>query len=168
MKNIKYCPSCGTDNFAQQGLKAWCCDKCEFIYFHNTATAVVAILKHHDEILLTIRKNEPCQGMYDLPGGFVDHDESLETALTREVKEELQLDIEDWSYFFSFANRYEYQGITYHTSDVFFAKELAKKPAIVPGDDVADAVWVAIEDIDLKTVGLISIRQAIQYTQRTD
>ncbi|MGB1205184.1 MAG: NUDIX hydrolase [Chitinophagales bacterium] len=39
-------------------------------------------------ILLIQRKNEPFQNHWALPGGFVDMDESLETAAIRELKEE--------------------------------------------------------------------------------
>ena len=166
MKRINFCPSCGSNDFYQKEIKAWHCQKCEFIYFHNTAAAVVAILMYENEILLTIRKNDPCKGMYDLPGGFVDYHETLEAALTREIREELNLDIEDWKYGFSYANRYEYEGITYHTTDAFFVITLDEKPAIEAGCDVADVAWRAIEDIDLKKVGFISVRQAIQYIQR--
>ena len=39
-------------------------------------------------ILLIQRKNEPFQNHWALPGGFVEIDETLETAATRELKEE--------------------------------------------------------------------------------
>ena len=168
MKNIKYCPNCGCDKFTQHKIKAWHCQSCQFIYFHNTAAAVVAVLRYQDEILLTVRKNNPCKGMFDLPGGFVDYHETLEAALTREIKEELHLDIHvnEWDYFGSYANRYEYEGITYHTADAFFIKGFDKKPDIVADDDVADATWIGIQDIDLTEIGLVSIRHAIRHMQR--
>ena len=40
------------------------------------------------KVLLIQRKNEPFQNHWALPGGFVDIDETLETAATRELKEE--------------------------------------------------------------------------------
>ncbi|CAM9581587.1 unnamed protein product [Sphacelaria rigidula] len=39
-------------------------------------------------ILLIKRKNDPCKGTWALPGGFVDENESLETAALRELEEE--------------------------------------------------------------------------------
>ncbi len=66
---------------------------------------------------MTVRKHSPGQGALDLPGGFADHYESLEQVLTREVNEELivVVDVSDWRYLFSFANRYPYAGISYYT-----------------------------------------------------
>ncbi|NOX46299.1 MAG: NUDIX hydrolase [Chlorobi bacterium] len=43
------------------------------------------------EILLIQRKNEPFQGMWALPGGFVDMDETLEEGVVRELEEETGL-----------------------------------------------------------------------------
>jgi 8-oxo-dGTP diphosphatase len=43
------------------------------------------------EILLIKRKNHPFKGMWALPGGFVDMDETVETAASRELFEETSL-----------------------------------------------------------------------------
>lgn len=40
------------------------------------------------QVLLIQRGQEPFQGMYALPGGFLDQEESLEDAALRELKEE--------------------------------------------------------------------------------
>jgi len=166
VKNIKFCPACGHDTLRQNNEKSWHCQNCDFIYFHNVASAVVALLVYKDEVLLTVRKHNPSQGMLDLPGGFADYGETFEQALTREIQEELDLDIRDWSYHFSYANEYEFQNILYHTTDAFFIKELPSKPTVVANDDVADALWLKISDIDLTQIGFMSIRHAIRHLQQ--
>jgi 8-oxo-dGTP diphosphatase len=42
-------------------------------------------------LLLIRRKNQPFQGQYALPGGYVDYGESTEHAAARELKEETSL-----------------------------------------------------------------------------
>ncbi|MET0051666.1 MAG: NUDIX domain-containing protein [Candidatus Thiodiazotropha sp.] len=148
--------------------KRWECGHCGFVYYHNMAAAVAAVLMCGHEILLSVRKHNPAQGMLDLPGGFVDYHESLEQALSREVEEELGLVLEcsEWRYLFSFPNRYEFAGITYLTADAFFLAELETKPRITADDDVAGEVWIELDQVDPERIGLESIRNAIRELQQ--
>jgi 8-oxo-dGTP diphosphatase len=45
-------------------------------------------------VVLIRRKNDPFQGMWALPGGFVEPGETTATACIREIKEECSIDIE--------------------------------------------------------------------------
>jgi bifunctional NMN adenylyltransferase/nudix hydrolase len=56
----------------------------------NTVDAVVVQGGH---ILLVKRLAEPGRGLWALPGGFVDPDETLETAMIRELKEETRISV---------------------------------------------------------------------------
>ena len=49
---------------------------------------IFAILDEQLKVLLIRRKNSPFQGMWAIPGGFVNMDESLKTAAYRELEEE--------------------------------------------------------------------------------
>lgn len=84
-----YCPSCGQASLTRSDAKAFRCEHCQFTYFHNTASAVLAVICCGDEVLVAERGRNPSKGMLDFPGGFVDYDESLEQALYRELQEEL-------------------------------------------------------------------------------
>lgn len=55
---------------------------------------VDAIILIKDSIVLIKRRNPPFQGMWALPGGFVDYGETVENAVRREAKEETGLDVE--------------------------------------------------------------------------
>ncbi|WP_340017329.1 NUDIX domain-containing protein [Paenibacillus sp. FSL K6-1318] len=51
------------------------------------------ILNERGEVLLAWRNRQPEQHTWSIPGGKVDPYESLETAVIREIKEEVDLDI---------------------------------------------------------------------------
>ncbi len=56
--------------------------------------AVGAVIFKQNKVLLVKRKNPPAQGMWAIPGGKVRWGETLKQALQREIKEELNIDIE--------------------------------------------------------------------------
>jgi len=57
-----------------------------------TVDAVVfAFFQNKPHLLLIKRKNEPFEGKWAIPGGFVGIDEELETAVARELAEETGL-----------------------------------------------------------------------------
>ncbi|MET0067481.1 MAG: NUDIX domain-containing protein [Candidatus Thiodiazotropha sp.] len=168
MSAFDYCPGCGRMGLTWSEGKRWKCGECGFIYYHNMAAAVAAVLLCDDRILLSVRKHDPARGLLDLPGGFVDPNETLEQALTREIQEELGVDVamKDWRYLFSFPNRYEFAGISYATSDAFFLKRFAVEPQLRVADDVEDGVWTRLSQLDPGEMGLTSVRRAMQELQR--
>jgi len=52
---------------------------------------VDAIIPYRGRIILIRRKNEPFKNFYALPGGIVEYGETIEEALLREIKEEVNL-----------------------------------------------------------------------------
>ncbi len=94
-----YCPKCGYKTFESDEEKSYKCSRCNFQFFVNVASAVTAIIRNSkNEILFTIRKHDPVKGTLDLPGGFTEYGETGEEAITREVKEELNLDLTKITY----------------------------------------------------------------------
>lgn len=56
----------------------------------NVATDAL-VIKDNDEILLIERKNNPFQGKFALPGGFVDYNEDPKDGCLRELLEEASI-----------------------------------------------------------------------------
>lgn len=162
MSLIQFCPSCGKPEFSVNGEKRWRCSSCGFQYFHNVAAAVSGLICCGSEILLTRRKFEPGKGMLDLPGGFVDYDETLEQAMAREIEEELGLTGLNWQYQFSFPNEYLYAEVLYHTQDAFFLAELSTKPKVLARDDVEESLWVKMDELDFSSIAFESARLGLE------
>ncbi len=155
---FKFCPKCGHKGFYFDGKKTFNCKSCQFRYYINANGAVAVILVLPDErIILTRRKFEPRIGYLDLPGGFVDLDESAENAAIREIKEELGKEIKNMKYMVSFPNQYIYRGITYFTLDLAYICHIDDISGIKPADDVAEAICIKPDNIDFTLISFPSI-----------
>ena len=165
MENIHstlFCVKCARPSLVQHGEKAYRCNECDFVYFHNVAAAVAAIIVCKGQILLVERAQQPAKGKLDFPGGFVDYHESNEQALKRELLEELQLPVNDMQYLFSCPNRYLYKDVLYSTLDSFFEITLDTKPALVlQEEEVSRYLWVDQSSVDVKQLAFESGQQAL-------
>ncbi len=124
------CPMCGSKNIENPGLRKWICRDCGFDLYNNVAAAVGIIIYDKDKnVLFEVRAKEPKKGFIALPGGFVDFDESAESAIVRECREEIGVDIDEKSVKFlcTNPNTYPYKNIVYKTCDIFFTVALPEK-----------------------------------------
>jgi 8-oxo-dGTP pyrophosphatase MutT (NUDIX family) len=163
-----HCVKCAKPSLIKQGEKAYRCNLCDFVYFHNVAAAVCAVIVCNGQILLVERAQNPAKGRLDFPGGFVDYDESNEQALKRELLEELQLPIGDMQYLFSYPNRYLYKDVLYSTLDSFFEIRLDSKPALVlQMEEVSRYLWLDVSSVDVKQLAFTSVQNALKgYLRR--
>ncbi|MCL2650682.1 MAG: NUDIX domain-containing protein [Candidatus Azobacteroides sp.] len=159
---FKYCPVCGSSNFHVHNFKSKKCDCCGFIYYFNAASSTAAFITNQaGELLVAKRAKEPAKGTLDLPGGFVDMNETAEEAIIREISEETGLKVNSPTYLFSLPNIYVYSGLEIHTVDMFFEMNVSKIAHIHADDDVAELIWLKKENINPDLFGLNSIRQGI-------
>lgn len=162
---FQFCPNCKSDKLKFNNNHYWTCGDCDFLYYHNAAAAVAGIIVFKDKILFTVRGKEPQKDKLDLPGGFIDHNESLEEGLSREVNEELQLDIpaSNWRYFCSFPNEYKYKTIEYYTMDCIFICELTSLPVLkLEKSEVSDVKWINKAEINKAHIAFRSLYNALQ------
>lgn len=158
-KNIfKHCPRCGSEHFNFDEPKRFVCENCKIQYYINPAPAVAAILELSDgSIVLTRRKFEPRKDTFDLPGGFVDCNESAEDAVRREILEELNIKVDKMHFLASFPNEYVFGGISYFTCDLAFVCPINSADGIKVDDDVSEAIVIKPEMINLETISFPSI-----------
>jgi 8-oxo-dGTP diphosphatase len=106
--------------------------------FQSPNLTVDGILFNDNSVLLVKRKNPPFQGMWALPGGFVEYGETTEQAVIREVKEEtgLMTSISSLLGVYSDPSR-DPRGHT--ISVVYLIKR--KNGDLSGGDDAADAAF---------------------------
>jgi len=102
------------------------------------------------------RKANPGQGLYALPGGFINPKETVAKAAIRELKEETRIKLPDpvleghmkESHVFDAPSRSERGRTITHA----FLIELPGGPLakVKGGDDAASALWMPLEDFEKK------------------
>jgi ADP-ribose pyrophosphatase YjhB (NUDIX family) len=87
----KYCNQCGHTIEVREveGKMREVCSDCGMVFYRNPLPVAAAIvLNPNREVLLVKRKNEPRKGLWCLPMGFAELDESIAQACLRELEEE--------------------------------------------------------------------------------
>jgi ADP-ribose pyrophosphatase YjhB (NUDIX family) len=160
---FKYCPKCSNERIEFINHRYFKCSDCKFIYFHNVATATAAIIVYNSQILMTVRAQNPKKGKLDLPGGFVNPNETLEQGLSREIDEELGLKLSNWLYFCGLPNTYAFKNITYYTLDCVFINRLPSKPPItIEKSEISDYLWLNMDSLDTSRMAFDSLRTAVE------
>jgi 8-oxo-dGTP diphosphatase len=98
------------------------------------------------EVLLIRRKNEPYQGMWALPGGFMEIDESLEETAERELEEETGLKGLALKQFMTFS-QVDRDPRTRVVTTVFYGMAGKGQDDAHGGDDAEEAVWFSTGDL---------------------
>lgn len=110
-----------------------------------TTDAIVFVKKTETFILLIQRGGEPYKGKWALPGGFIEMDETLETACKRELLEETGLKVDRMNQFKT------YDSIDrdprHRTISVVHSAELESKQKVIGGDDAAEARWFSLDSL---------------------
>ena len=95
---MKFCSECGktVEHRIPEGdnLPRYICDHCDTIHYQNPKLVVGCLPVWNEQILLCKRAIEPCYGLWTLPAGFMENQESLEEAALRESTEEANANLE--------------------------------------------------------------------------
>jgi ADP-ribose pyrophosphatase YjhB (NUDIX family) len=96
LEQTRFCPRCGVPGPRIEFPRSLACDACGFVAYSNPSPVAAAIPREREtnRLILLRRGFDPGKGLWTFPGGFVDLGESVEDAARREVREELQLDVD--------------------------------------------------------------------------
>ena len=89
---MKYCPGCGSKLSLKipqnDDRERHVCDDCGVIHYQNPNIIVCSLPCYKDQVLLCKRSIEPRYGLWTLPGGFMENNETTLEGARRETLEE--------------------------------------------------------------------------------
>lgn len=157
----RFCAACGAVLKAAriEGHTRRRCPCCGWTFYGNPVFAVVAAVTRGDRILLTRRARPPHANTWDLPGGFLEPDETPEQGLHRELREELGMRIRRARLLTFVTDRYGPGGFPILTA----IYQVTPAPgAIAAADDVSEARWFPRAGLPFKEIAFPSMRRALR------
>ena len=132
-ENMKYCPLCGSnlqeveiDAKTRLSCKS---EGCSYIYWNNPIPVVAALVERDGAVVLVRNKGWPAK-IFGLVSGFLEAGENADSAVLREVREELGLEgeIKEFIGYYSF----------FEMNQLILAFHVGVTGDIVLGDELAD------------------------------
>ena len=85
--------------------------------------------------------------------------------MKREIKEELNIDIGELRYLGSYPNIYKYEGVTYHTCDLFYYCRIDTLPADFDRTEIMEFVLLSPSEVSDNDIAFESVKIALNIFQ---
>lgn len=160
---MKFCSQCANPVVFEvpqdDNLPRHICRKCNTIYYQNPKVVVCTIpfwkSKNNTEILLCKRAIEPRWGLWTLPGGFLENNETTKEAAQRETIEEAGANI-------IVQNLFALMNLTYAQQiHLFYLAEL-QNLSFEPGIETIKAEMFTQKNIPWNEIAFSSTKKALQ------
>lgn len=116
-------------------------------YPHAAVTVDCVVISADRQVLLVERKFDPCKGEWAFPGGFMNMNETAETACLRELKEETGLSLSEADIFQIGAYTAVDRDPRERVITIAYLAEV-EHPFDVKGlDDAANACWFSLDEL---------------------
>jgi NAD+ diphosphatase len=165
---MNFCRRCG-QKLTNVEAHIYTCSSGHTIFANCTPSVGVFLITPDNNVILSVRGIDPHKGMLDTLGGFLDGEETLEAAATRELREEAHLepmDYEPLRYLTSGLGNYPYQGEQLPVLTVLYWTRLISDKPLQSYDDVAGFKTLRLDEIKLATVHDEDIRVGVRALQK--
>ncbi|MCP4338078.1 MAG: NAD(+) diphosphatase [Desulfobulbaceae bacterium] len=139
-KEHRFCGKCGTAMKNRDTELAKICPACSFVSFPRLSPAVIMSVVRGDQILLGRAPRFP-PGMYSTLAGFVEPGETLEEAVKREVREEVNVRINNIKYVASQPWPFP------HSIMIGFSASYVDGDIKVDDHELEDARWFSVREL---------------------
>jgi NAD+ diphosphatase len=136
----QFCGRCGVQLRTMSTERAKECPQCGLLLFPRLAPAIIVLVERANKLLLARSRHFPSD-MYSVIAGFVEPGESLEEAVTREVNEEVGVDVKDIRYFGSQPWPFP------HSLMIGFTATYAGGEISIQDEEIEDANWYSVDNL---------------------
>jgi ADP-ribose pyrophosphatase YjhB (NUDIX family) len=157
---ITFCSHCGADVVHRvpegDSLVRAMCDRCGHIQYLNPKIVVGCLPVHGDRILMCKRAIEPRHGLWTLPAGFMENNESAPEGAAREAMEEAnaKVEIEDLYTVYSIP----------HISQVYMMfRARLLDPDVSPGVESLEVKLVTEDEIPWDQLAFAMVRRTLEH-----
>jgi len=148
MTEFRYCPLCATElelrTSSGPDPDRPTCPNDGWVHYENPTPTAQAWIDSGGEFLALRRAGEPQKGEWNMPGGFVEVDESGPEAVAREVLEETGLEIEVVDVIGIFSSHYGSGNQAKPILDIAYRCQLTGGEMKV-SDESLEACWFTLE-----------------------
>jgi 8-oxo-dGTP diphosphatase len=157
----RFCLACGARLAAvrEEGRRRRRCPRCGWTFYANPVPAAIALVVAGGRVLLVRRARPPYAGTWDLPGGFLEADESPRAGLRRELREEIGVGIRRASLLGFATDRYGPGGVAILTVVYRVTPTSGRLRA---QDDVSEARWFRPRDVPFREIAFPALRRFLR------
>lgn len=138
-----FCPFCGGPLSPGGDGSTYACARCARTTYLNSKPSACAVIVRGGQVLL-INGEGVDSASWDVPGGFLLYGESPEDGLKRELREELNAEIEVKYILAALVD--VYGPLSEFCLNIFFRASLLSQE-LRPGDDVRSFGWFGLEEL---------------------
>jgi NAD+ diphosphatase len=138
----RFCGRCGRETESHPNERAKICKPCNLQFYPRLSPCIITVITRDEYCLLAHNPQFPAR-YFSALAGFVEAGESLEAALAREVKEEVNIDVGNISYFGSQSWPFPSQLM------IGFHAEYKSGEIEVDGIEIAEANWYRYDELPL-------------------
>jgi len=131
------------------------CLACGTVHYQNPKIVVGCLVEHDDHILLCKRAIEPRYGLWTLPAGFLENDETVEAGAARETFEEASAEVDILGLYTMFSLK--------HINQVYMLfRARLREPRFGPGSESLEVELRKEEQIPWRELAFPVIEQTLR------
>ncbi|UCP11679.1 NAD(+) diphosphatase [Pseudomonas sp. MM213] len=136
----RFCGACGAPTVMLKAERASCCEDCRLRFYPRISPCMIVLITRGEEVLLA-RSPSFAPGLYSTLAGFAEPGESMEGCVTREVREEVGIEICNLRYKASQSWPYPHSMMFGYHAD-YDGGEIVPQPG-----EIEDARWFNLHEL---------------------